>query len=103
MHRLLQYIGRVGIEQLSPQDLPRLERAGQALLIQSGMARADIDPAIAQLANALKKLWEDEKGRWILSGQHADAHCEWALSGLREAGIDHIVMDRTFIDAAGTR
>lgn len=103
MHRLLQYIGRVGIEQLSPQDLPRLERAGQALLIQSGMARADIDPAIAQLANALKKLWEDEKGRWILSGQHADAHCEWALSGLREAGIDHIVMDRAFVDAAGIR
>lgn len=103
MHRLLQYIGRVGIEHFSHRDLPHFERTGQALLMQSGITQAHFDHALMQLATVLKTLWKDEKGRWILSGQHADARCEWALSGMRKEGPDHIVMDRTFVDAMGMR
>ncbi|MCO6426515.1 exodeoxyribonuclease V subunit beta [Nitrosomonas communis] len=103
MHRLLQYIGRSGIEQLASQDLAYLEQVGQALLIQTGVTQAHFNQARAQLSAALKTLWQDERGRWILSGQHAEARCEWAVSGMRKDGPDHIVMDRTFVDATGTR
>lgn len=103
MHRLLQYIGRSGIEQLASQDLTHLEQVGRALLIQTGVTQAHFNQARAQLSAALKTLWQDERGRWILSGQHAEARCEWAVSGMRKDGPDHIVMDRTFVDAAGTR
>jgi hypothetical protein len=71
--------------------------------MQNGVAQTHFDHALMQLSTALKTLWEDERGRWILSGQHADAHCEWALSGMRKEGLDHIVMDRTFVDATGIR
>lgn len=103
MHRLLQHVGKVGIEHFTPEDWPRFERVGRALLMQSGIAQAYFDHALTQLSNALRTLWEDEKSRWILSGQHTDAHCEWALSGMCKEELDHIVMDRTFVDAAGTR
>ncbi|SDY50180.1 exodeoxyribonuclease V subunit beta [Nitrosomonas sp. Nm58] len=103
LHRLLQHIGKTGIECFGHQDLFRFEQAGRVLLMQNGVAQTHFDHALMQLSTALKTLWEDERGRWILSGQHADAHCEWALSGMRKEGLDHIVMDRTFVDATGIR
>ncbi|AKH38890.1 MULTISPECIES: UvrD-helicase domain-containing protein [Nitrosomonas] len=103
IHRLLQHIGTIGIEHFAPQDVSPLERAGRALLLQMGVTQNHFDQALTQLSTALKRLWQDERARWILSGQHAEARCEWALSGVRKEGIDHIVIDRTFIDTTGTR
>jgi len=42
---------------------------------------------------------DSEKGRWILSGQHQQAHQEWALSSEYEDHISHHAIDRSFIDA----
>ena len=103
IHRLLQHIGSIGIEHFAPQDLSRLERAGRTLLLQIGVTQSHFEQALTQLSAALKRLWQDERARWILSGQHAEARCEWALSGMRKEGLDHIVMDRTFVDTTGTR
>ncbi|MDV6343737.1 UvrD-helicase domain-containing protein [Nitrosomonas sp. Is37] len=103
IHRLLQHVGSIGIEHFAPQDLSRFERAGQSLLLQIGVTQSHFEQARTQLSAALKRLWQDERARWILSRQHAEARCEWALSGMRKEGLDHIVMDRTFVDATGTR
>ncbi|SFM11497.1 UvrD-helicase domain-containing protein [Nitrosomonas communis] len=103
IHRLLQHIGNIGIEHFAQQDVSPLERAGRALLLQMGVTQNHFEQALTQLSTALKRLWQDERARWILSGQHAEARCEWALSGMRKDGIDHIVIDRTFIDTTGTR
>ena len=61
------------------------------------------DWATAQIVTALNALWQDEKGRWILSNHHRDIHSEWALTGVQQSELDHIVIDRSFIDAQGVR
>jgi ATP-dependent exoDNAse (exonuclease V) beta subunit len=45
---------------------------------------------------------EDERGQWIL-GRHEQASCELALTDLRDGVIEHMVIDRTFVDDNGTR
>ena len=46
---------------------------------------------------------EDAQGRWLFDPAHRDAHSELALSGLRAGQIVNAVIDRTFVDAQGTR
>ncbi|SDX81359.1 UvrD-helicase domain-containing protein [Nitrosomonas halophila] len=105
VHRLLQRIGMTGIEALEQHDLSRLEYAGRSLLRQLAIEPQYLDAAAQQVAVALKAICVDDPvGRWILSGRHVDMHCEWALSvsgNGAEASLNTI--DRSFVDAAGTR
>ncbi|MGG7054926.1 UvrD-helicase domain-containing protein [Nitrosomonas sp. ANs5] len=105
VHRLLQRIGTTGIEALDQHDLSRLEHAGRSLLRQLAIEPQYLDAAAQQVAVALKAICVDDPvGRWILSGRHEDMHCEWALSvsgNGAEAFLNTI--DRSFVDAAGTR
>jgi len=73
------------------------------LLKQSGIMADRFDWAVEQLATALNVLWQDDRGHWILSNRHHDIHSEWALSGIRQGEPDHIVIDRSFIDAQAVR
>ncbi len=45
----------------------------------------------------------DERARWILSAEHAEASSELALSVVSDGRVERMVIDRTFIDAAGVR
>lgn len=103
LHRLLQHIGKIGIEQFKQDDFRKLQQIGRVLLKQSGIMADRFDWATAQIVTALNALWQDEKGRWILSNHHHDIHSEWALTGLQQSKLDHIVIDRSFIDAQGVR
>ncbi len=104
LHRLLQYIGQVGIETLDQQDMARLAQRAPNLLRQAGIATQQLETAAQQVRTALDSVYADTRGRWILSNQHTQARCEWALStAVHGADAALIVIDRTFVDAAGTR
>ena len=45
----------------------------------------------------------DAQGRWLFDPGHSEAHSELALSGVRGTQIINAVIDRTFVDADGTR
>jgi ATP-dependent helicase/nuclease subunit A len=45
----------------------------------------------------------DERGRWILSAQHREAASELALTGIADGRLQNVIIDRSFIDADGTR
>jgi ATP-dependent helicase/nuclease subunit A len=62
--------------------------------------RAD---AAAMILRALTHTVADERGRWIIDPGHREAHAELALTGLSEGRLRTFVIDRTFIDAAGSR
>ncbi|MCY4421002.1 MAG: UvrD-helicase domain-containing protein [Gammaproteobacteria bacterium] len=96
VHRLLQQIGTIGIERLEPADRDRLEQTGHELLKQMAIPEDRLDAAYADVREALQSTLQDDRGQWILSGQHHDAGCELALSARLEEGVDHIVIDRTF-------
>lgn len=103
LHRLLQHIGKIGIEAFEEDDVHKLQQIGRVLLKQSGIMADQFDWAVEQLATALNVLWQDDRGHWILSNRHHDIHSEWALSGIRQGELDHIVIDRSFIDAQAVR
>ncbi|PSJ16246.1 UvrD-helicase domain-containing protein [Nitrosomonas supralitoralis] len=103
VHRLLQHIGTVGIEHVKSGDLRRFEQIGRKMLVRLGVPEGRIKVALEEIDAALQAALEDERGRWILSGLHEKAVCELALSGKLGGGIDHMVIDRTFVDEHGTR
>ena len=46
---------------------------------------------------ALARVLDDERGRWLLDPGHADARSEWALAGVDDGDVVHVVLDRTFV------
>jgi len=103
LHRLLQHIGKTGVDHVEPGDLRRFEQIARNMLARSGIPEGRRKVAVEEIGAALQSALEDERGRWILSGQHEKASCEQALSGIRNGGIDHMVIDRTFVDEHGIR
>ena len=58
--------------------------------------------ALPRVVDALTTSLGDERARWILSA-HADAQNELRLTSVLDGVVTHIAIDRTFVDAAGTR
>jgi len=74
-----------------------------ALLRREGVRQAELDGAAGRVEAALRSFVEDEHGRWILSPDHVEARNEHPVSVMAEGRVVHCVVDRTFVDAAGTR
>jgi ATP-dependent helicase/nuclease subunit A len=97
------------LEQFAGGELPslaelermrvRIESRLQALGIEADRASVGADRALI----ALRATLEDQKGRWLFSTAHSEAHSELALSGVRGSQIVNVVIDRTFVTADGTR
>ena len=58
--------------------------------------------ASARIVQALQKTLDDECGRWILTN-HTEARSELEVTVTGETGLEHIRLDRTFIDEHGVR
>lgn len=80
-------------------------RAGLYLeqLRRHGVPQHDLERAAADVVRALSWTVEDEKGRWILSSKHREAGSELALTGMAGGRLINVVIDRSFVDEAGTR
>jgi len=55
------------------------------------------------VVRALIAVQEDPRGRWILERHPRDDAREQAWSGIWRGELVHVVFDRSFVDAAGTR
>jgi hypothetical protein len=101
VHEALEHFGRDGL--MPVQELPRLrarlESRLEALGVDGEAARTGAERALG----ALRATLEDTQGRWLFDSAHRDAHSELALSGVRAGQIINAVIDRTFVDAQGTR
>ena len=51
---------------------------------------------------ALANVLGDARGRWLFAPEHTDAASEWALAGIDDGAIAHVVLDRSFV-ADGVR
>jgi ATP-dependent helicase/nuclease subunit A len=78
---------------------PRLESRLRTLGVDEEGARAGAERALT----ALRATLADGRGRWLFDPRHRDAHSELALSGVRGEVVVNAVIDRTFVDADGTR
>jgi len=101
VHEALERFGRSGLVPAHelPQLRARLESRLEALGVDGEAARTGAERALS----ALRATLEDAQGRWLFDAAHRDAHSELALSGLRAGQVVNAVIDRTFVDAQGTR
>jgi ATP-dependent exoDNAse (exonuclease V) beta subunit len=80
-----------------------LLRRYAAELAELGVPRERRDEAALRVLRAVERTLADRRGQWLLHTPHTDAHCELALTGLDDHDVVNVIIDRTFVDAAGTR
>jgi ATP-dependent exoDNAse (exonuclease V) beta subunit len=78
---------------------PRFRRRLETL----GVPAEHVDAALAVIVRALLNTSTDARGRWIFDPAHHEGHSEHALTGVIDGEVVQAVVDRTFVDAAGTR
>ncbi len=101
VHRYLERIAKEGLPRWNEERLQKLAPALRCALANLGVDADALDNAVARTTHALTNTLEDETGCWILEN-HQDAACELALT-VHDDDIRHYIIDRTFIDAEGTR
>ncbi len=103
VHRIIQWIAEQGLAAWSLQRVRQEQGSFLALLTQLGVPGEDMEQSLAQVSQAISQLIDDERGRWILSDAHHDAHNEYSISGLHDGKVINAILDRTFIDDKGVR
>ncbi len=103
VHAALQQIAEIGIENLDTENTDRVSTGMRRMLIADGLSGEILEAACIRCTDGLQRVLNSQKGQWILSGEHQDAHSEWALSAEYENRVSHHVIDRSFIDEHGIR
>jgi ATP-dependent helicase/nuclease subunit A len=87
----------------APEAIEAQRAALLAQLRRVSVPAGEQSHAVELILAAIRHTLADERGRWILSGAHREAHSEWQLSGVSNERLRNVVIDRSFVDAAGTR
>jgi ATP-dependent exoDNAse (exonuclease V) beta subunit len=103
VHHYLQYIAQDGSDAWNEKRIKELRPALRRSLSHSGVTTELLDQATERVELALLNTISDQRGRWILSAEHQQARSEYALTAKHGDGVINVVIDRTFIDEAGTR
>lgn len=103
VHAALESIGNQGIEQWQESDTRQMMDRMEWMLMGEGLSGSLLAQARQRASRALDNALASEHGRWILSAEHTDMHCEWALSHVANGQVRHNILDRSFIDAQGIR
>ena len=103
VHRFLQRIGEMGIDNITQENLKDYKIIARTMLLRLGVPADRLDSAVDKVDAALQATLKDAKGKWILSDKHEQANCEYAITGVQDGYARHMIIDRTFIDDQGTR
>jgi ATP-dependent exoDNAse (exonuclease V) beta subunit len=103
LHAALQHVAEIGVESWNDDLTQEESRRMSRLLLAEGLSGSMLKLASARCVEGLQRVLNSEKGQWILSHQHQQAHCEWALSSKYDNHLSHHIIDRSFIDADGVR
>ncbi|HLB29954.1 MAG TPA: PD-(D/E)XK nuclease family protein [Gammaproteobacteria bacterium] len=103
LHRLLHVLVQRSNEAIDDALRQRLELAARGMLEARGLIGDRLRGALASIHAGLQTILADARGRWILTLDHQEAVAECALSGVVEGRIDHIIVDRSFVDRDGIR
>jgi len=101
LHAMFERIAKQGIEQWHTDNAAQSMRH---LLIHEGLSGDMLDSALQRCQTGLNTILHSERGRWILSNQHHDQHCEWAISHRNSSNtsqVSHYIIDRSFQDEDG--
>lgn len=102
-HRLLRRLAEEGPERWTATRVASERKRVARELGALGMTGAEVHAAVEQVLEAIRATLADPRGRWLFDPAHAEAMSEYAVTGLRDDAIVHLVLDRTFIDREGVR
>jgi ATP-dependent helicase/nuclease subunit A len=102
-HRLLWQLAEQGIGQWTAQRIATERVRVTRELAALGLTGDEVSGAVEQVLAAIDTTLADPRGRWLFDPGHAEAHSEYAVTGLRDDKFAHLVLDRTFVDADGVR
>lgn len=102
VHQLLRRVALQGAAQWHTR-IETLQPICRARLLQLGVNAGEIDDALKRAMHALRASLDDQRGRWILDNQHQDSATELAMTSVLDGELVNVIIDRTFIDADGTR
>ncbi len=102
VHRWLQRIAGDGVVNWSAARIVALQPAIRHVLVAQGVGEHDLAVAATRVSQALINCIGDTRGRWVLDA-HAEGHSEWRLTGITNGQRIHVVIDRSFVDAEGSR
>ncbi|HEX7046682.1 MAG TPA: UvrD-helicase domain-containing protein [Gammaproteobacteria bacterium] len=100
VHRVLERMARDGLENWNAENLQALPVEAQ--LAALGLPDADCAPAAVEVRDILSRVLESKHATWILA-PHGGAMTEWALGGIDRDERVSVSIDRSFVDADGTR
>jgi ATP-dependent exoDNAse (exonuclease V) beta subunit len=95
-------LARIAADGLARWDLAKVEAMSpyvESALVGEGALPAEAAAEAADVRATVAAVLADDRGRWLFDPEHADAHSEWALAGIDDSDIVHVVLDRTFVDA----
>ena len=102
VHRYLQVIAETGLGNWNDAAieavLPRTRRELEA----AGVSPDELSAATARVRAALRAVLRDRRARWILA-RRPEATAELRLTSAESGRLEHLQLDRTFVDASGTR
>jgi ATP-dependent exoDNAse (exonuclease V) beta subunit len=102
VHRALQRIAQDGFANWSAAHVRGMRSLFARDLLALGVPASVLDAALDRVVGALTLTLDDQRARWILS-PHSDAASELRLTGVIDGAIVNLAVDRTFVDAHGTR
>jgi ATP-dependent helicase/nuclease subunit A len=102
VHAALQRFSKLAALPAAAQIRAAAERYRHELA-RHGVPEKDLREATERVLEALTRTCGDERGRWILSGEHREAVSELPLTGMAAGRLQNIIIDRSFIDEQGTR
>src|SRR5690606_16734411 len=102
VHRRLQRIAIDGLDVWSAETVAASRADIRRELKLLGLSPDDAETGADAVVDALAHVLDDPTGRWILS-PHEDASSELKLAIRDGARLEHVRLDRTFVDRDGTR
>ncbi|HUH94481.1 MAG TPA: UvrD-helicase domain-containing protein [Casimicrobiaceae bacterium] len=102
-HRILRRMADEGFERWTRQRIDTERPRIEAELAHAGFTGPEARAAVDDVVAALERTIADPRGRWLFDPRHAEGHSEYALTEWRDGAYEHRVLDRTFVDASGTR
>jgi ATP-dependent exoDNAse (exonuclease V) beta subunit len=103
VHRMLRRIAEDGIDRWDAGRIEERKPAYRSALLELGVPVGELAHAADRVAEALGRTLADERGRWLLGGDHFSAACEYSVTGLDGGEVVSARIDRTFIGRDGTR
>jgi ATP-dependent exoDNAse (exonuclease V) beta subunit len=105
VHRELEHLSRRNDLQAAADSLQQSRHRLAIELAELGVPMERCDVAVTRVIEAIDSTLSDPRGRWLmgLTEPLSEVESEFALSGIVDAKVVSIVIDRTFVDAHGTR